>query len=65
MGISNHLLRLLNVVIISLCKKCKNRYTEKSDFKDSRKLVAKVINFSISGTTVLVEIETCIKCEKD
>ena len=53
------------MVIISLCKKCKNRYTEKSNFKDARKLVAKVINFSINGTTVLVEIETCIKCEKD
>ena len=65
MGISNHLLRLLNVVIISLCKKCKNQYTEKSNFKDARKLIAKVINFSINGTTVLVEIETCIKCEKD
>lgn len=59
-----HLRVQLKMVITTICKNCGYSYKEISDFNDARKRIAKAINFSINGTTVLVETDKCFECPR-
>lgn len=52
------------MIIATLCKKCGYLHKEVSNFNDERKRIAKAINFSINGTTVLIEIDNCNRCPR-
>ena len=52
------------MIITTICKNCGYSHKEISDFNDARKRIAIAINFSINGTTVLVEANKCFKCPR-
>ena len=61
MVIKYHLRVQLKMIITTICKNCGYSHKEISDFNDARKRIAIAINFSINGTTVLVEANKCFK----
>ena len=52
------------MIITTICKNCGYSHKGISDFNDARKRIAIAINFSINGTTVLVETDKCFKCPR-
>lgn len=64
MVIKYHLRVQLKMIITTICKNCGYSHKEVSDFNDARKRIAIAINFSINGTTVLVETDKCFKCPR-